>query len=49
VGGDQGDAPQLDDIYAALARAYLEPYIKPQLPDRVKILARWRGDYEVDG
>ena len=40
---------KLEDVYAALARAYLEPYINRNFPDRVKILARMADDFAVDG
>jgi bcr-type benzoyl-CoA reductase subunit B len=44
------DMPRkVEDIYGALARAYLEPYINRNFPDRVKILSRMASDFSAHG
>jgi bcr-type benzoyl-CoA reductase subunit B len=40
---------KVDDVYRELAKAYLEPYINRNFPDRVKILSDMARDFEVDG
>ena len=37
------------EVYQALARAYLEPYINRNFPDRLSILAAMAADFKVDG